>query len=138
MQKSAMVFAGISGALAVIMGALNAHTFREKVTSGILTAENVGAIETAVHFQLFHTLAILGVVALGDKLPFFNKAILYCFMLGIICFSGSIYFLSTKGLTGFENINWLGPITPLGGLFLIIAWVLLGVSALKYKPVSKQ
>jgi len=134
-----MVFAGISGALAVILGALNAHYFRDKIASGILTADNVAAIETAVHFQLFHTLAIMGVIALGERLLSFSKIILYSFMVGTICFSGSIYLLATDKMTGLEGIEKIiGPITPLGGLFLIIGWCCLFISALKYKPVSKQ
>jgi uncharacterized membrane protein YgdD (TMEM256/DUF423 family) len=52
-------------------------------------------------------------------------------MAGIVLFSGSLYLLSTASLLGISNLKWLGPITPIGGLFLIAGWLLLAFSIAK-------
>ncbi|MGZ4158635.1 MAG: DUF423 domain-containing protein, partial [Bacteroidia bacterium] len=57
----------------------------------------------------------------------------HCFITGIILFSGSLYLLATAGLLGLTNINWLGPVTPIGGLFFISGWILLAFAGLKKK-----
>ncbi|MGP8215070.1 MAG: DUF423 domain-containing protein [Bacteroidia bacterium] len=137
MRKGAMVFAGISGSLAVVFGAFGAHFLSSKVDSGILSAKDMHAYETAVHYQFFHTLAILGTFAVKDKYPLYNRTIGILFMLGILLFSGSIYLLSTSGITGI-NFKWLGPITPLGGLCFIAGWACLLLSAIKQSEVAKQ
>jgi uncharacterized membrane protein YgdD (TMEM256/DUF423 family) len=54
-----------------------------------------------------------------------------CFLIGIVLFSGSLYFLTTRHLLGMEGLKVLGPVTPLGGLFFIAGWLLLAVQALK-------
>ncbi|HXP52037.1 MAG TPA: DUF423 domain-containing protein [Bacteroidia bacterium] len=135
MRKSAMVFVGISGCLAVILGAFGAHFLSGKVDAGVLSAKDLHAYETAVHYQLFHTLAILGVFSIKDKYPLYNRTIGILFMLGILLFSGSIYLLSTGGVTNM-NFRWLGPVTPLGGLCFITGWALLALSAFKQKEVT--
>jgi len=137
MRNGAMVFAGISGCLAVILGAFGAHYLKDKVESGLLTQKDLDAYKTAVQYQLVHTLAIMGVFSIRERLPLYNKTIGLLFMLGIILFSGSIYILSTGGITGL-NFKWLGPITPLGGLCFIGGWACLAVSAIKQKEVVKQ
>lgn len=132
-----MVFAGISGCTAVILGAFGAHYLNGKVEAGVLTAKDMHAYETAVHYQLFHTLALMAVIALSDKYPLYNKAIKILFMTGIILFSGSIYLLSTSNLTGI-NFRWLGPVTPLGGVCFIAGWFTLFITAIKCKQEHKQ
>ena len=54
-----------------------------------------------------------------------------CFLIGILLFSGSLYFLTTRNLIGIEGLKVLGPVTPLGGLFFIAGWLLLGLQGLK-------
>ena len=137
MRNGAMVFAGISGCLAVILGAFGAHYLKDKVESGLLTQKDLDAYKTAVQYQLVHTLAIMGIFLIKDKLPLYNKTIGVLFMLGIILFSGSIYLLSTASLTGL-NLRWLGPVTPLGGLAFIGGWICLTIAAIKQKEASKQ
>jgi uncharacterized membrane protein YgdD (TMEM256/DUF423 family) len=137
MRNAAMVFTGISGCLAVILGAFGAHYLNGKVEAGVLSAKSMHAYETGVHYQLFHTLALMGVVLLKDKYPLYNKTIGILFMTGIVLFSGSIYMLSTGELLGM-NFHWVGPVTPLGGLCLIVGWAMLFLSVLKHKPEVKQ
>lgn len=131
MRNTAMVFAGISGCTAVILGAFGAHGLK-----GVLNAEDMHAYETAVYYQLFNTLALMAVIALADKFPLYNKTVRTLFMLGIIFFSGSIYLLSMSDIIGI-NFRWLGPVTPLGGLCLIAGWFTLFLSAIKHKQVHK-
>ncbi|HXB13554.1 MAG TPA: DUF423 domain-containing protein [Bacteroidia bacterium] len=135
MRNTAMVFAGISGCIAVILGALGAHALSSKVDSGMLSAKSMHAFETAVHYQIIHTLAIIGMVAIRDKYPLYNKAIISLFMIGIVLFSGSIYGLVAGDLSGVD-LKFLGPITPLGGLCFIVGWFILTISAIKCKKIS--
>lgn len=137
MRNTAMVFAGISGCIAVILGALGAHALSGKVDSGVLTAKSMHAFETAVHYQMTHTLAIIGMIALKDKYPLYFKAIVGLFFAGIILFSGSIYGMVAGDLTGLD-MKWLGPVTPLGGLCFIAGWATLVVSAIKCAKTIKE
>jgi uncharacterized membrane protein YgdD (TMEM256/DUF423 family) len=132
-----MVFAGISGCIAVILGALGAHALSGKVDSGVLSAKSMHAFETAVHYQLMHTLAIIGMVAIRDKYPIYSKTIIGLFIAGICLFSGSIYALVAGDLTGM-NLHFFGPVTPLGGLCFIAGWFTLALSAIKCKPTTKE
>ncbi len=70
---------------------------------------------------MYHALFLLfiGTFAfLGDKE---RTIIFYLTITGILCFSGSIYFLATNTITNLKT-KFLGPITPIGGMFLILAW----------------
>ena len=122
-----MQFAAISGAIAVILGALGAHALKGK-----LTPELLSSFETGVKYQMYHSilLALLFILLEKHHLPFLKKAG-YCFIAGICMFSGSIYLLSTRSLSGLENISFLGPVTPLGGLTLIAGWLLMFVAFTK-------
>ena len=104
--------------LSVIIGAFGAHGLKE-----ILTKLNtLETFQTAVHYQMFHSIAILlsGILfqigMLESKLP------MLLFVFGIIIFSGSLYILSITG------IKWLGAITPIGGLLFIAGWITLFIS----------
>ena len=137
MRNAAMVFAGISGCIAVILGALGAHALNGKVDAGLLSPKSMHAYETAVHYQMMHTLAIMGMVALRDKYPLYFKTIIGLFIAGIILFSGSIYGLVMGDLTGI-NMRWMGSVTPLGGLCLIAGWLTVFISAIKNKNTIKE
>ena len=129
MQKLFLIFSGISGTIAVILGALGAHTLQRLITS-----EQLQSFETGVKYHLYHTLAILLVILLNDKLKSKHlKLAAYSFIIGILLFSGSIYLLSTRNLLGIENWTFLGPITPIGGLAFIFGWILIFISGLKIK-----
>ncbi|MCW3101709.1 MAG: parS [Bacteroidetes bacterium] len=132
MQKRLIRFAGISGAIGVALGAMAAHFLKTKMESGAITANELQAFETGARYQIYHSLALLCLALLSDKL---NSRLIpkagYCFMAGIVLFSGSLYLLSTAGLMGLGTMRWLGPVTPLGGVFLIAGWLLTGFSAFK-------
>lgn len=129
--KYLLTFAGLSGAIAVMLGAFAAHGLK-----AILPEYLLGVFETGVQYQFIHTLAILacGVLLqmkLGAKSQkyFFIAAI--CFIIGILCFSGSLYALALTG------IKWFGPITPFGGLLFIIGWGVFSFAALNIKEVTQ-
>lgn len=120
--KIVHLFACFYGATAVILGAFAAHGLKSKLE--IFQIEN---FKTGAHYQLLHAILLLLLAFNADKLAgnLFNSAVI-CFIVGIFLFSGSIYLLSTKELLGFQNVTWLGPITPIGGLLIIIGWILIG------------
>lgn len=132
MQKRFVVFGGFSAAMAVSLGAMGAHFLKSKLETGLITETNLQTFETAVKYQIYHSISILILVLLADRFKdrIFQKAG-YCFMLGIVFFSGSLYLLSTSNLLGLSSVRWLGPVTPIGGLFFITGWILLGVAGFK-------
>ncbi|HEX8515694.1 MAG TPA: DUF423 domain-containing protein [Bacteroidia bacterium] len=135
MQKRLIRFAGISGALGVALGAMAAHYLKSRMESGDISLNELQAFETASRYQIYHSITLLIIALMYDR--FGTKYIAkgaYSFMAGIVLFSGSLYILSTAKLMGIESVRWLGPVTPIGGLFLIAGWLFTGFSALKSKP----
>ena len=131
MNKGLLLFASLSGAVCVTLGAMAAHFLEDKIST-----ESLHAFETAVRYQFFHTLAIFVVIFLHEKMN--DKLLLLAgrlFIAGIVLFAGSLYFLSTRSLMGMDDsqMRWVGAITPFGGLSFIIGWLLIFFSALKIK-----
>ncbi len=130
-HKFLLATGGTLMGIAVALGAFAAHGLKQKVSTYLLDV-----FQTGVHYQLFHALAILlcGVLlclpasAKAQKY-FFIAAI--CFIIGIFCFSGSLYALALSG------IKWFGPITPLGGLTFMLGWGMFVFAALQMKEVNK-
>jgi uncharacterized membrane protein YgdD (TMEM256/DUF423 family) len=115
---------GALGALGVALGAFGAHALKSR-----LTADDLAIFETAVRYQLFHAVALLGLAAwtdraAGGKLVWAARA----FGLGVLIFSGSLYLLVLT------QQRWLGAITPLGGVALIGGWILVALAALDPPP----
>ena len=104
--------AAIFGGLAVILGALGAHALQE-----VLAPQALESFKTATTYQLFHAIALL---AIPNESRFLWTT--RCWSAGILLFSGSIYLLVFDDLLGM-NLSIIGPITPLGGLFLIAGWI---------------
>ena len=126
MTKNLLITGSILAGLSVALGALGAHWLKENISSAAVTS-----FQTGVHYQMVHALAILVMAAL--PLRFHNKPFrfaFYAFLTGTILFSGSIYLLSTREITGWEW-PWVGPVTPLGGLLFITGWILLIYAAPK-------
>ena len=110
---------------AVALGALGAHALKE-----ILTENQLHSFETGVRYQFFHALAILFLALNTEKFNPKLKRSLHLMTTGICCFSFSIYLLSLQNILGF-SLSFLGPITPIGGLLLISAWIMLFFSIKK-------
>lgn len=123
---------GILGAVAVALGALGAHALKNQLPGGLITTDQLNGFDTAVKYQMYHTLAMLLLVVLKRYYPhkFLNLAYTLFFW-GIILFSGSLYFLCTRGLMGMEGLKVLGPVTPIGGLCFVAGWIFLAASVFK-------
>ena len=129
MVKTFLTSGTILAALAVILGAFGAHALKEK-----LSPEQLQIFETGVRYQFYHSIALILVFLLSDKL---NSSMInysgWFFVTGIILFSGSVYLLACRELLGIDTWkNILGPITPLGGLCFIAGWICLVIAAGKY------
>ncbi|WP_422858414.1 DUF423 domain-containing protein [Flagellimonas sp. S174] len=112
-------FGALYGLLAVILGAFGAHALKKK-----LTPEQLQSFETGVKYQMYHAILL---VSLGFFLNFSETLQNYmalCFILGTFLFSFSIYGLVLSSSTG-RKLKFLGPVTPLGGLLLVVGWALL-------------
>ena len=104
-------FLGLS---AVILGAFGAHSLK-----AVLTADQLQSFETAVRYQMFHTIVLLFVNIYDGFTAKQKNTISYLLFLGILLFSGSIYLIQTTFITA--KTIWF--ITPLGGLFFIMGWI---------------
>jgi uncharacterized membrane protein YgdD (TMEM256/DUF423 family) len=106
----------------VLFGAFGAHTLKET----LIAHDSIQTWETAVRYQMWHALALilLPISSLSKTMP---KMTGLCFVVGTLLFSGSLYGLALNGP------EWLGPVTPLGGLCLMIGWFLLVYSTFKNK-----
>ncbi|NOU48307.1 MAG: DUF423 domain-containing protein [Bacteroidales bacterium] len=126
MKNQLLIAGGILAALSVVFGAFAAHWLKAHIS-----AVNLQNFDTAVHYQMYHALAILFLATLSEKfhIKLFRLAF-YAFFTGIIFFSGSIYLLATREVTGLQ-LSWIGPVTPVGGLLFITGWVLLIFTALR-------
>ncbi|MDG1037566.1 MAG: DUF423 domain-containing protein [Polaribacter sp.] len=119
MNTIALISGATFGLTAVIFGAFGAHLLKKK-----LTKDQLQSFETGVKYQMYHAIILLLLgFQLNDKTTI-NNYIIYAFITGIILFSFSIYGLVISSANN-KKIKILGPITPLGGLFLIIGWALL-------------
>ncbi len=134
MKKQFLIFSGFSGAISVALGAMAAHFLKSKIETGLITDANLLTFETAARYQMYHSVVLLAFALFSEKFDYkmIHKAG-YCFMAGIVLFSGSLYLLATAGLIGLTVTGWLGPITPIGGLFFITGWILMAFAGLKKK-----
>ncbi|WP_341708145.1 DUF423 domain-containing protein [Halopseudomonas sp.] len=119
MAKWLLLLASLSGFTGVALGAFAAHGLRGKLPENLLNV-----FQTGVSYQLWHTMALIGVALLLLRSPDSTllKATGVLFALGIVLFSGSLYLLTLTG------VGKLGMITPLGGMLWLIAWLCLGLA----------
>jgi len=119
--KYLMIFVGVSGCFSVLFGAWLAH-------GGQTLPVNVqSSLKTALQYQLFHTLALLAtliwvITSSSVKVP--SKILLaacIAFLIGILCFSGSIY------IKTFFSFPLIGKLAPFGGISLAAAWLFLSI-----------
>lgn len=132
LAKRSFVTIGLLGGTAVALGALGAHALKNQLAGGKITADQLAGFDTGVRYQMYHALAMLLVVILNHLQPSRNFKTAYrLFLWGILLFSGSLYFLCTRGLTGWEFLRFLGPITPIGGVLMVGGWLFLLVEGFK-------
>lgn len=120
-MKAFLVIGAINGFIAVALGAFGAHGLEGKISESAIKTW-----EKAVNYQMFHTVTLL--IAGVTLLKVQSSALIWAgwmFIIGIILFSGSLYIYSTTG------VRSLAMITPFGGVFFLIGWVLLGYAMVK-------
>jgi uncharacterized membrane protein YgdD (TMEM256/DUF423 family) len=126
MNKKILITASLFGAVAVVLGAFGAHGLKNLIPADALTIWAKG-----VEYQFYHTFALLFLSQMKES-KWTNMAYRF-FSFGILFFSGSLYLLATRTVTEISFVNFIGPITPIGGLLFIIGWMMLLLSALKTK-----
>ena len=126
-NKSFLVTAALLGALSVILGAFGAHALKNK-----LPADALEIFETSVRYQFYHVFALLAVGMLMQNFP--GSFITWSgrlFIAGIFLFCGSLYMLTYFKGIGNQQMNWLGAVTPFGGLCFIAGWICIAVAIWK-------
>jgi len=123
MNSKYISLAAYIGAVTVALGAFGAHALKGK-----LTPDALGIFETAVRYQFYHVIALLATgIVYSIRSTKLTGAAANLFIAGIILFSGSLYALTFIKNSGNESFNWLGAVTPFGGVCFIAGWVCLGV-----------
>ena len=128
MNKRIILAASFFGVLAVILGAFGAHSLKN-----IVDAYSLSIWQKGVEYQFYHTFALL---YLSTFARYRNKLIniaYFCFTFGIILFSGSLYLLATRSITHLGFTEFIGPVTPIGGLLFVLGWIMLFFAAFKDK-----
>ena len=124
--------AAVFGFLSVAVGAFAAHGLKN-----ILPPERILIFETGVRYQYYHTFALLAVAMLSahfsDNLI---KIAVRCFTIGIFLFSGSLYLLALRDVLGIADWWFLGPLTPIGGVFFMAGWG--SLIALSFRNAEKK
>ncbi len=124
-----LILAGLLGAVGVTLGAFGAHGLPGWLANQGLDAAEVDKRmhnwEVGVRYQMYHALALAVVALLALR---HNTASLsvagFCFVLGVLIFSGLLYALVVTG------VKILGAIVPIGGVLLIVGWLALVVAAM--------
>lgn len=115
MARLFFIAGAVAAGIGVAAGAFGAHGLETRVT-----ADRLATFQTGVTYQMYHALALLFVgwaAAQGGGWPITGAG--YCFLAGIVIFSGSLYLLVLT------DTPWLGAVTPLGGVAFIVGWALL-------------
>ncbi|WP_293896587.1 DUF423 domain-containing protein [Flavobacterium sp.] len=127
MERKITSVGAFMGILAIILGAFGAHELKKQ-----LSVDQLNAFETGVKYQMYHALFLLflGLNILLDEKA--KKIVFQLVIFGVIFFSGSIYLLTTKAITGVD-FKVIGLVTPIGGALLILAWSILFWNIIKAK-----
>ena len=113
------------GMIAVILGALGSHALKE-----VLSPEQLESFTIGVRYQMTHVLLLMIVLLTSYFEERIKQTSFWLTIVGILLFSGSIYLLNLQQLLGVK-LSFLGPVTPIGGLFLITNWGFLALKAFK-------
>lgn len=119
MKNLTLIFGAVYGLLSVVLGAFGAHALKK-----IISVEKLQSFETGVRYQMYAALFLLIVGYILKFETSSEKWISMLMIVGAFLFSVSIYFLSISEAWN-TNLKFLGPITPIGGLLMIISWGML-------------
>lgn len=120
--------AALMSAFTVILGAFGAHSLK-----ALISKEQIITFQTGINYQFYHTLAILLVytISLSFYSPWIKRSAV-TFFIGILLFSGSLYLLACKDFLGLDaSLAFIGPSTPIGGVFFILGWIFLFIGISK-------
>ena len=123
-DRLALRLGALFGLFGVILGAMAAHG---PLHDYLERESHIDIWRTALIYQWFHALALL---AVGQGRTA-RRGTVICWLIGVVLFSGSLYILALDA-----SQKWAGPLTPLGGLFLILGWAWLWISLLKKPALS--
>lgn len=118
MEKKIISTAAFFGMTAIVLGAFGAHALKK-----YLSVDQLISFETGVKYQMYHALFLLflgPITSISEKA---KKKVFQMIVWGVVFFSGSIYLLTTKAISGID-FKFLGIITPIGGTLLIVGWTL--------------
>jgi uncharacterized membrane protein YgdD (TMEM256/DUF423 family) len=126
-MKMFLILGTLLAGLAVALGAFGAHGLKK-----LVDADTVSIYQTGVQYQMYHALALLAVGILAQRMEssLLNYAGFF-FIGGVVCFSGSLYLLSSFRAMNKVVPGFVYPITPLGGVLFIIGWIFLLFALLK-------
>ena len=127
MNKTILATGLAFGLLAVVLGAFGAHGLKK-----VIGPEEINTFETGVKYQMYHALFLMVLSVLPNLSAGTKNTVFYLVFVGLILFSGSIYFLATNALTSFD-FKKIGFVTPIGGTLLIAGWAVLLYSVLTKK-----
>ncbi len=126
-HKNIVIIASLLAMLTIIMGAFGAHGLKS-----LISPDSLAVFQTGVTYQMYHALALLALALIPGLEMKKVKGVFRFFVFGTFFFSGSLYFLALKSLLPF-SVSFLAPVTPIGGLLLILGWALLAYSVAKMK-----
>ncbi len=121
MYKTALIAGAFFAGLGIVLGAFGAHALKQ-----VLNAEQLQIFETGVRYQMYHAFALLAGGVLYATFP--SRLVrLSCifFLIGIVLFSGSLYAMTFMKIQGQVGLGGLGIITPIGGVFFVLGWLML-------------
>ena len=120
-MKGYIIVASLFAALAILFGAFGSHALKER-----LSAQSLEVYDIATRYLMFHALGIFLIALLGFQLPKESLEIPVIMMIiGTSIFSGSLYLIAML------DFKKLGMVTPIGGLLLIVSWLLLAYNTYK-------
>ena len=129
MHRQALISGALLAAVAVILGAFGAHALK-----AVLDANQLNTFEVGVRYHFYHSFALLIAGIIHQAHPNKQVRLAYIFFLiGIILFSGSLYIMTLFNVQGVVGLRGIGAVTPVGGLFFILGWIMLLVGVLKKK-----
>ena len=121
-MKSALVISAVFGFFAVVLGAFGAHALKDQ-----LDPSQLKSFETGVRYMMYHSIALLFLNTYEGFSSSDKKIMNYLFISGIVCFSGSIFLLSSNLIS--SEFIWF--ITPIGGFLFILGWIKMVFTFLK-------
>jgi uncharacterized membrane protein YgdD (TMEM256/DUF423 family) len=126
-NKKIVLLGSVLFMTAIILGAFGAHALKD-----LLSIEKLQSFEVGVRYQFYVSIVFLLFGLLNEKIPFNLSGFFIFQIVGIFMFSGSIYLLSLEQIVSL-NLKFLGPVTPLGGLMMILGWIIFIVRLIRFR-----